>query len=35
MLQALKREATDWNGTVAAQSSAILNPRTGDLVKTA
>ena len=35
MSQALKREATDWNGTVAAQSSAILNPRTGDLVKTA
>ncbi len=34
MLQALKRWATDGNGMVAPQSSAILNPRTGDLAKT-
>jgi hypothetical protein len=35
MLQAVKRDATDWSGIVAPQSSAILNPRTGDTVKTA
>lgn len=29
MLQALKRWPTDWNGMVAPQSGAILNPRTG------